>query len=183
MSFLAALALACAARPADAAGWRVDHEASHLDFVAFQSGQPVEGVFRRWSAEIEFDPADPAAATVSVEVETASLDSGSGERDGVIRSPDLLAVETFPVARFQAQGFKDLGDGRYEAPGSLTLRDKTLELSLPFTLTLEGDDALAVGEATIDRLEYGVGQGQWRDTSLVPAEVRIAFTVKAKRSE
>ncbi|MGP1253668.1 MAG: YceI family protein [Kiloniellales bacterium] len=160
--------------------WAVDYDESRLGFVAIQSGSDVEAHFEDWSAEIAFDP-EAASGRIAVTVRTASVVSGARDRDDSVKGEGLLHVEAFPEARFLAERFESLGGGNFEAHGELTLRDTTRPVVLPFTLEVSGDTAEAVGELALDRLDYGVGQGLWADTSMISAEVRIVFEILATR--
>jgi polyisoprenoid-binding protein YceI len=183
-----ALVALCLILPGAAAGeaprWQVAAD-SRVAFVAYQSGAPVEGGFERFSAEIYFDPEDLAGSRVAVEIDTASVDSQSKDRDDAIRAAGLLDVAQWPTARFAASEFVRTGAGRYEARGSLTLRDVTLPVVLPFALAIteeaDGWRAEAEGALRISRLDYGVGQGVWRDTSVVSGDVDIEFRILATR--
>ena len=152
------------------------------------AGAPVEGWFERFAGEIRFDPAQLAQSRLWIEIETGSVNSQSSDRDNTIRSADLFDVATWPTARFEADSFEHKGGDAYEARGRLTLRDMTLDLALPFTLTIEAhpseagaEQATARGEVTLLRLDYGVGQGRWQDTSMVPNEVLVRLEILAKR--
>ena len=121
-------------------------------------------------------------------IDVGSINSDSRDRDQVIRSKDLFDVATWPTALFEAPRFDHQGDGLYEAHGQLTMRDVTRDVVLPFQLTIEDhpDDAArlrahAVGELSVLRLDYGVGQGQWQDTSVVADDVLIKIDIIATR--
>ncbi len=185
-SALFALALLVpAAAQAQTPVWRVDPEASRVGFVASQSGSPVEGAFERFEADIRFDPENLEASRVEVVIDVASVDSGNGDRDDLIRSSDLFHAERFPTARFEADRFTRRDDGAFTAQGRLTMRDVTREIELPFTLEISEQDgrqtARAAGEVTVSRLAYGIGQGQWQDTSVVADEVTIEIDIRATR--
>ena len=99
----------------------------------------------------------------------------------------VLIVDDEKPARDRLRQILEDEDG-FEALGSLTLRGVTREVALPFTLTIEDHPedpgrlhAHAVGELTIKRLDYGVGQGQWTDTSVVADEVVIRIDILASR--
>lgn len=164
--------------------WQTDYEESRLAFIGSQSGDEFEGEFEEFTTDIVFDPEDLENARVEVVIETASVNSGSSQRDSSIRDEGLLDVESYPQARFVAETFRETGDGQYEAEGELTLRETTREVVLPFTLEIEADGedrrARAEGELAINRLDYGVGQGQWEDTSQVGAEIVIHFVIHAE---
>jgi polyisoprenoid-binding protein YceI len=179
--------MTCSAAADEAPRWIVQPE-STVGFTAFQAGAPVEGLFERFEAEIRFDPAALEASRVAVLIDVASVNSQSQERDDTIRSAELFDVGTWPTARFEIARFSDKGEGAYVAEGSLTLRDVRREVVLPFALAIEEDPddpaalrARARGELAVKRLDYGVGQGLWTDTSVVADEVVIRIDILAKR--
>ena len=180
--WLAALLLATPATHA-AGTWATDAAQSRLEFTATLAGGDFDGTFRRFKADIEFDPADLAGSRFSVGVETASADTADAERDLALRGADFFAVERWPSARFSAERFIALGDGRFEALGKLTIRDTSREIRLPFSFkpVADGSRAELAGETTIRRLEYGVGQGEWQDTQWLGDKVRIRFTLQLRR--
>jgi polyisoprenoid-binding protein YceI len=165
--------------------WTVDHEASRVGFVAQQSGNPVPGEFENVQATIRFDRDALDASSVDVRIDVASVATGSMDRDQTIKSPSLFHAEQYPNARFQADSFRHEGGDRYIAEGELTMRGTTHPIELPFSLetTQQGDrlQAVADGEVTVKRLRWGIGQGQWQDTSMVPNEVVIEIELHAAR--
>ncbi len=172
---------------AEAPDWTVQN-GSRVGFIATQGGAPVEGVFETFEAEIRFDPEALAESRVAVTIDIGSVNSDSKDRDDTIRSASLFDVATWPQARFEAQGFTRKDDGGYEAAGRLTMRDVTKDVVLPFTLEIaeDGDQpgqlrAAAKGELKVQRLDYGVGQGLWTDTSVVGNEVVIFIDIQATR--
>jgi len=180
--WLAALLLATSATHA-AGAWTTDAAHSRLEFSATLAGGDFDGAFRRFKADIDFDPADLAGSRFGVEIDTASADTGDAERDLALKGADFFAVERWPSARFSAERFVALGNGRFEALGKLTIRDTTREIRLPFGFKPVADGARAEleGGIAIRRLDYGVGQGEWQDTQWVGDEVRIRFTLLLQR--
>lgn len=188
--FLAATILLGGALPAVAcqtSAWTLE-DGSSLGFVASQAGAGVNGNFESFQAEICFDPEQLEASTVAVEIDMNSVNSQSTDRDQTIRSADLFDVAQWPNARFEVTRFTAAGDNRYEAQATLTMRDASLDVVLPFQLEIADHpdeagqlQAHAVGELTVLRLDYGVGQGQWKDTSVVADEVVIRIDILAKR--
>ncbi|WP_421707621.1 YceI family protein [Algihabitans sp.] len=175
-----AILFATPASAQEAPVWITDPDESRVGFIAIQSGSDVEGGFEDWTADIVFDP-ETATGRIEIVIETDSVDSGARDRDDAVKGDGLLHVEAFPEARFLAERFEATGEGSFEAHGELTLRDTTRPVILPFTLAVTGETAEALGEVTVDRLDYGVGQGLWADTSMIPAEVRIFFEILATR--
>lgn len=177
----ACLALLWAA-PAWAADWVVDHERSRLGFEGRQGGAPFEGAFAEWSAAIRFDPADLSAARADVGIDMASARTGDANRDGALPGRDWFAVAMFPEARFTTRGFRALGDGRYEADATLTIKAVSRDVVLPFTLAIAGDEARMTGALDILRTQYKVGEGQWAQPDTVALEVRIVVDLVARRA-
>lgn len=163
------------------ASWNVQ-ESSSVGFIARQAGAPVEGIFETFEADIHFDPDDLENSMARVVIHIDSINSQSSERDSTIQSNGLFDVATWPTAVFVAKSFV-LGeaDGEYNAIGTLTMRDVTRDVSMPFQLSFDGDRAHAAGALEILRLDYGIGQGMWTDTSVVANEVTITIDIEATR--
>ncbi len=177
-------ALLLAAAPSQAAtAWTTDAAGSRLEFTATQAGGAFDGVFRNFRADITFDPADLDGSRFRVDIETATADTGEKDRDRTLSGSDFFAVERWPRARFEADRFVALGAGRFEARGKLTIRDTTREVRLPFAFQPSASDARAEmsGGTTIRRLDFGVGGGEWIDTTLVGNDVRIRFVLRLQR--
>lgn len=167
--------------------WTVE-KGSRVGFIATQGGAPVEGLFERFTATIAFDADDLANSKVVVEIEIASVNSKSRDRDTAIVGPGLFDISKWPTALFKAAAFRKLGPNRYEADGTLTMRGVAKPVTLPFTLETGPHpkapgqrQALAQGELTVDRLDYGIGQGPWKDVSVVGNAVTIFIDLLAKR--
>ena len=127
---VAALCLMAPSAMAAAATWTVDKAASRLTFKSAFSGESFDAAFKRWDAQITFDPKALAASKVVVTVDTGSAATGNAERDEALPSADWLSVMRFPRATFVTRSFKDLGGGRYQAIGDLTLRGVSKPLVL-----------------------------------------------------
>src|SRR5690606_23683915 len=103
-----------------------------------------------------------------------------GERDDTLRSADLFDVKRFPGSRYVADQFTARGGNKYSATGQLTLRDVTRAVPIEFTFEHQGEEAWLKGKANIKRLDFGVGQGEWRDTSMVGNDVEVRFALRLK---
>lgn len=171
--------------PADA--WTVE-EGSELGFVALQQGAEVRGTFDAFEAVIVFDPDDLENSRIDVDIDVTSINTGQSSRDETLNSRSFFETATWPKAAFKSGVITAAGDGRYEAAGTLTIRDVTKDVVLPFTLDIRespDDPTLslseAVGELPILRLDYGVGQGDWASTGNVADEVVITIDIKASK--
>jgi polyisoprenoid-binding protein YceI len=162
--------------------WSVDKASSKLGFSSSVSGQAFTGAFSKWDAVIHFDAGDLAHSDVAATIYLASAATGSGDRDALLPDEDWFWVNHFPKATFVAKGFRSLGGGRYAAPGVLTLRGVAKPLTLPFTLAISGATARMSGKVDLNRLAFGVGQGEWTATDTVPATVSVEVSLTAHRT-
>ena len=165
--------------------WDVDYAESSLQFVATQYGQTFDGSFD-FNAKIFFDPKDLEHSSVHVEIDISSIRTGSMDRDSQAKSSDWFDVETYPVAIFNTDTFTKAEDDHYIAKGFLTLRGVKLPVEMPFELEIEPDEDSpnknkAEMEATLDlnRLDFGVGQGQWEKTDAISDKVTIEIDLEA----
>ena len=179
---LLALGLAVSAVQAAVPTWVVDPGASKLGFTGKFSGAAFNGQFRRWSAQIAFDPKALAASKVVVSVDAGSATTGDPDRDQALPTDDWFAAGKFPKAVFTTQAFKDLGGGHYQALGDLTLRGVTKPVVLPFTLAITGDTARMNGSVALNRTTFGVGQGQWKTGETVDTQVTVNVSLTAHRA-
>ena len=162
--------------------WRVDPAASKLGFRGSFGGDAFSGTFRRWTAQIAFDPKDLAHSSAVVTVDMTSARTGDADRDTALPTPDWFAAASFPRATFVSRVFKDLGGGRYQAIGDLSLRGVHKPVVLPFTLALGGAGAKVDGAAQLNRLDFGVGQGRWKDGDALAAQVTVTVDLIASRA-
>lgn len=176
LAFTLVLGLAWAATQ-----WTMQPKESTLTFVGTQAGAPFQGAFDRFTADIRFDPEDLAASRFDVTIDTASVNTKDGERDDIIRGPDLFGSRQWPTARYVAEKFTDKGAGKYSATGQLTLREVTKPVPIEFTFESKDGTAWLKGQATLRRIDFGVGQGEWKDTQTVANEVQIRFVLLLKQ--
>jgi polyisoprenoid-binding protein YceI len=179
---IAAAALAPSLALAAPPLWSVDKAASHLTFSSSASGAAFTGSFGRWDAVIHFDPKDLAHSDVSATVDIASASTGNGDRDAELPDQDWFWASHFPRATFVAHGFQAAGPGRYAAPGVLTIRGVAKPLTLPFTLAITGASAKMNAQVQLNRLTFGIGQGEWKATDTVPAGVTVRVDLTARRA-
>ena len=145
-----------------ASDWQVQE--GTLSIIVTQLGSEVEGSFADWTAAISFDETveNGTAGTVDVTIAIASLTLGSVTSQAM--GPDYFDATTFPTAQFTAD-IMPVVDG-YEAVGTLTIRDQTVPLTLPFGLSVNGDEASMVGGITLDRRNFGIGDNMADESSL-----------------
>lgn len=163
-----------------ASQWSMQPKESRLTFIGEQAGAQFEGSFDKFTADIRFDPKELAASRFDVKIDTASVNTQDGERDDTIRSADLFDAKRFPSAHYVADKFTSKGGNKYSATGKLTLRNVTKAVPIEFTFENEDGGAWLKGAAKIKRLDFGVGQGEWKDTSTVGNDVQVRFALRLK---
>jgi polyisoprenoid-binding protein YceI len=163
------------ALPATAADY-VQAQGSRLVFASQFEGETFSGRFPGFATRLHFDPARPQDARLDVAIPLAGAVTGNRDRDDALRGADFFHVARFPQARYRAEGFRHLGGDRYAADGLLSLRGLEKPVTLEFTWT-PGPRPVLVGRATVPRLAFGVGGGDWADTMMLPDAVAVSTRV------
>ncbi|KRG42523.1 hypothetical protein ARC78_09215 [Stenotrophomonas pictorum JCM 9942] len=174
----AALAGLLAISPAMAADY-VQAPGSILVFASKYDGEVFTGTFPGFQTRVSFDPANPAAGKLDVTIPLAGAKSGNSDRDSTLQGADFFNVARFAQARYTANGFRALGNNQYAADGTLELRGVSKPVTLTFSWT-PGAQPVLTGKATVKRLEFGVGGGDWADTGTIPNETAISTKVVLK---
>lgn len=164
---------------ASAAPLKTDTANSAITATFKQMNVPVEARFRTFSAQLDYDPAKPEAARASVDISTASLDLGDPDMNSEVAKKDWFNSAQFPKATFVSSAIKPAGPGKLNVTGKLTIKGKSANVSFPLTVRAEGGKQLFEGALPIRRLAYHIGDGEWKDTSMVADEVVIRFRVLA----
>ena len=160
--------------------WRIDTGESAILFEAVQAGARFEGRFDRWAADVRFSPEALDASSADVRIAADSAATQNRDRDATLAGPDFFDANAFPVARYRAERFVALDDGRFRAEGELTLRDVTREVPLVFTVSPAGEGWMLEGETIVSRLAFELGASEdWRDTGWIGDEVTIRVRVLA----
>jgi len=178
----AAPAPAAAPPSADPVAWKVA-PGSALTFTTSWSGTAVEGRFDSWKANILFSPEALDRSKVTVSIDMSSAKTGDAQRDASLPTADWFDAAGHPKAVFAATRFEKKGADRYVAHGKLSLRGVTKPLDLPFRLTIAGDKAKMSGDAGVDRVAFGVGQGEFAATDQIPGKVAVHVQLTATRDQ
>lgn len=181
-SIFALLALLPAICIAAAPSWQIVPNDSTLTFTATQNGAPVTGKFKTFTGEIQFDPDQLSASHIKIIIDMGSVTDAYNELSDTLKTPEWFNTKIFPQAVFEAHEFSKTGDKTYQSKGTLTIRDKTLPVTLSFTQEeYSPTKAIMKGSATLKRLAFGVGQGEWTDTKTVKDDVQVEFTITATK--
>lgn len=137
------LAGSATAVPAQAEEYVIDTEKAHA-FIQFRIQHLgyswIFGRFDDFTGRFTYDEKNPSAATVSVEIDPASVDTNHAERDKHLRGEEFLYVEKFPDARFVSTSFEEKADGSGVLKGELTLRGVTKPIVIAVDQVGHGDD-------------------------------------------
>ncbi|MEN8179388.1 MAG: YceI family protein [Pseudomonadota bacterium] len=140
---LAASLLSLSSLSLQAEDYMIDTKGAHA-FIQFKIAHLgyswLLGRFNNFSGEFSYDEKNPAAAKVNVDIDVTSIDSNHAERDKHLRGEDFLDVKNHPKASFMSTGYKDLGDGKGELKGDLTLHGVTKPLTIAVSHVGHGDD-------------------------------------------
>ncbi|HQS22041.1 MULTISPECIES: YceI family protein [unclassified Acidovorax] len=177
-SFFSALALGSAAllaaHPAVAQQKLVPAQ-SEVQFTARQMGVPLEGHFKKFDAQVSFDPAKLATSKIVFTVDTGSATMGSRETDAELPKATWFNVPQFPQATFQSSAIKALGAGKFEVTGKLSIKGMARDVVVPVTLVQNGATTMATGALPLKRLAFKIGENEWADTSMVADDVQVKF--------
>ena len=176
-ALLATAVLAAAA--VHAAPLKTDAAHSSVSAVFKQMNVPVEAKFKTFTAQIDYDAAKPEASKAAVDIATASMDLGDAEYNREVAKKEWFNTAQFPKANFVSTSIKPAGAGKLNVAGKLTIKGKTADVAFPLTVKTQGKQQVFEGQLPIKRLAFNIGEGEWKDTSMVADEVIIKFRVTA----
>ncbi|GAB2880248.1 YceI family protein [Uliginosibacterium flavum] len=152
---------------------------SAIAFSYKQMNVPMDGAFKRFTAQLNFDPAQPAKAQAAFDIDVASIDVGSAEGNEEVAGKLWFNTKAQPTARFVSSAVKPLGNNKFEVSGKLTIKGKSLDVSAPVSFKPEGANGVFEGAFAIKRADYAIGEGMWADFGTVANEVQIKFRLLA----
>ena len=148
---------------------------SEIAFVSKQMGVPVDGHFKKFDAQIAFDPAKPEAGKIAFSIDMGSATLGAPEPDAELPKAAWFNTLKFPQATFQSGSVKKLAPGKYEVAGKLSIKGHAQDVVVPVTLSQSGASTTASGAFAIKRLAFKIGENEWADTSMVADDVQVKF--------
>lgn len=162
--------------------WRLDRPASSVMFTGRQGEDEFTGRFGEFDAQVRLDPADLTNASIVAAVDLGSVDAGSDDRNQSLPTPDWFDIARHPQATFRSSVVRQVGEGLYEADGTLTIKGAARDMTMPFALEIQGDRAVADGQMTLDRSLFGIGEGDFAGPEWVDTTVTVALHVEAVRA-
>lgn len=168
--------------PGTAQAWTIDREASSIQFGGTHAGAAFKGRFEDWDGRIWFDPADLAGSRAAITVRTGSARTGDATQEGSLQDAEWFDPAGFPTARFEAATFRALGGDRYEAEGTLRIKDKVVPTTLAFTFRETAGQAVVEGTATLDRTAFDLGLASDAAGDWVSKAITVTVSVRAERA-
>ena len=164
-----ALALPLAASAAD---YKVG-PGSTLGFSGKFQGQQFDGSFGKFDAAISYDAASLATSKFDVTVDVSTAKTGDGDRDAALPGPDFFDTKKFATAHYVTTGFSKSAKGDVIANGNLTLHGVTKPVALKVAFSPNAGGARLSVTGTLKRLDFGVGSGEYKDTTTIADEVLV----------
>ncbi len=131
---------------------------SDVHFTIKNFGFNVDGLLSGLKGEIRFNPDSVAVARFQVTVNAASINTDNSIRDGHLMEEDYLDVKNYPRIQFISENIRALNrKGSFMMTGKISIKNKTKEISFPFTASVSGNGYLFTGSFRISRRDFGVG--------------------------
>lgn len=142
-----------------------------------ESSVPIKGTFDKWDARIKFSSVDVTSAVLEVEIEADSVNTGSGMKNGKLRSKDFFDVKDFPMITFKSTKVVQTGPNTFDLEGDFTIRGVTKKEKLTLTASGKGTTSGSIdGTMAFDRKDYGMT----RNIPLIKIANRVEVNVNLK---
>lgn len=148
---------------------------SEVAFTSRQMGVPVKGTFKKFDAQVAFDPKKPETAKIGITIALGSVSLGAAESETELAKQPWFDTQKFPQATFQSTSVKPAGPGKFDVAGKLAIKGNARDVVVPVSLAQAGGTTTATGSFTIKRLDFKIGEGEWADTSMVANDVQVTF--------
>jgi polyisoprenoid-binding protein YceI len=171
--------------------YTLDVSHSRLGFVARHAMvTKVRGQFGAFEGTAHIDEKDPSASKVDLTIQVASVETGSADRDGHLKSGDFFDAETYPTITFVSTDVKRDGSD-WAITGDLTIKDVTKSVTIDFEQTGSAQDPFGnvrvgfEGETTINRKDWGLTWNAALETGgvLVSEKIKLEFDVSAIQNQ
>ena len=157
-------------------------EKSKIEFSGVQNRKNAfTGHFKKYDVEASFDSNALENSNITVMIELSSLESGSEKRDTKLKKGNWFDIDNTPRSYFKSESIKPVSDGIYEIQGQLEIKG----ITKPYSFTLEIRELVDLlnlsGNFTINRLDFDLGLGAWKNPDWVKHEVEVEFDITVKK--
>ena len=154
-----------------------DMAKSRIDVTFTQMSVPVDASFKRFSADINYDPKATEKTSAIIIVDVGSFDLGDPEYNKEVLKPEWFNASQYSQATFKSSSVRAISASQIEASGVLTIKGTTQNVVVPITVKADGKGWSFSGELPIKRNDFNIGEGEWRATDMVADEVKIRFAI------
>ena len=158
-----------------AQAWKIDYDGSRIGFVASYDSIQFEGLFKRWQGNISFDRTTPGSGAIQIDVDMASVNTRSNDRDVGIRSEEWFDVAQFAEATYRASAIRAAGADTFEVDATFSIKGQTHPLVSRFKWQEDEDGARLLGQVKVDRRTFAIGTGDWADDPVIGFGVTITY--------
>jgi polyisoprenoid-binding protein YceI len=152
-------------------------QGSDIKFTVNNFGFAVNGSFSGLQGSIDFDPQNAAAGRFEVSIDAGTVNTDNNLRDSHLKDDSYFDVKNYPRIRLVSTRLAPEGKaGAYRFTGQLTIKDKSKEVSFPFTAVPVNGGVAFKGSFTINRKDFGVG-----GTSTISNELKVSLNVIANK--
>ncbi|MDH6421904.1 YceI family protein [Polynucleobacter sphagniphilus] len=151
----------------------IDIAKSKISFTSKLMGSNLSGSFGKFSGKVTFNPDEPEKAKASLAIDIASFTAGGEELQEEAKGKDWFNTKSFPTANFVSESVKNLGAGKLEIHGVLTMKGKSEPVLISAAYQVQGKQIIFDANFQLLRLQYALGSGSWSDTSAVANEVPV----------
>ncbi len=156
--------------------FEIDHADSSIHF-SVKASVAIDGTFDKWDASVKFTSPDVSTGVLDIKIQAASVDTGSGMKNGKLRSKDFFDVKENPLITFHSTKVVVTGPDTIEFDGDFTIRGVTKPEKLTFAITGKGTGAGSInGTMAFDRKDYGMNKG----IPFIKVADRVEVTVDLK---
>ena len=121
---------------------------------------PIEGVFEKWDASLKFTSPDVTTGVLDIKVDAASVNTGSGLKDGKLKGKDFFDAKEYPYITFRSSKIEQTGPTTFNIPGTFTIRGVSKPETLSLTVSGKGTGTGDIkGTMAFDRKDYGMNSG------------------------
>jgi polyisoprenoid-binding protein YceI len=157
---LLASALLPSASRAQAPVFTISPPADSTIRFSVKASVSLEGNFEKWDATLTFTSPDVTTGVLDVKIQADTVNTGSGMKDGKLKSKDFFDVKQDPLITFKSTKIVQTGPDAFEVDGNFTIRGVTKPEKLTLTVSGAGTGSGEIkGTMAFDRKDYGMNSG------------------------
>jgi len=139
--------------------FKITTEDSSIKFVV-KASVAVNGTFDNWDATLTYPSTDPTTGVLDIKIQADSVNTGSGMKDGKLKSKDFFNADQDPVITFLSKKIVQTGPHTWDVQGDFTIRGASKPQTLTLTVSGEGTGTGDIrGTMVFDRKDYGMNKG------------------------